>query len=850
VKIVHRIMARSPREQIIFVGLFLGVIISALSAEFASQTTADGVIAACALTAGGTWAWRVRNTAAATRRPWVLLGAGYVCWGIAETIWFGYDVFAGGSPPQPSVADPLYMLGYVLIATGVIRLVLSRGTSGARTSALDALALTIAMGTILVQLEIVAPGTLSGGWSAANALAVIYAVLDVPLLGGIAWLLLSPGRRGTPLVLIVGAFGAMYAADVAYALGVGYYTADVAMSNFAYPMAYLLAAAAALHPATTRLDEPTPGELNEDHATRLVFLAIALALPAFLDLFAPVLGLPPLGPVAAVVTILVSVVIVMRMARLLRENNRAQSRARAAHQSLRQQATRDHLTGLYNRGWATEHLQSLLDGKAGEGQFAVLYIDLDGFKLVNDDLGHDAGDDLLRLVADRLVRGVRSADRVVRLGGDEFVIVCPPQISSSDAERLAARVVTLLSERFQLGGYEVNVTASVGVLTASAHAEVGPADLLRDADVAQYRAKEVRSTWRVFNAGMRAKSENRLEILGHLRSVIRSGRLRVVYQPIVNLTTGRVEGLEALARLTMPDGREIPPPVFVGIAESTGAALTLDAAVLTRALADLRWLDERCPAPLCIAVNLSASEVTHPGLVRIIRRLLDEAGIDPARLTLEVTETAVVKDLEAARAQLQELRELGVRIDIDDFGTGYSSMAYLHSLPISGIKIDRSFVQGVFMDANQALITEGMIRMGNALGLRVIGEGIEEAAQWERMRELGCDAAQGYFFGRPMARESVVASLTPEGGLASAKRSGFASVEAPDDPIDAVMPSVDIPLVVAQITERGDHASRLDHELEEMPLDRLVGPPAVLHDPLVTDVDNPAPPPHDLDGMG
>jgi len=834
----------------IFAGLLVGAVVSMLSAVLAGQTTADGIVAGCAVLAGGTWLWRVRQTSGAPRRPWILFALGYVCWGIAETIWFGYDIFAGGSPPQPSIADPFYMLGYALIAAGLIRLVMARGATGARASALDALALTIALGTILVQLELIAPGTLSSGWSAANVLAVVYAVLDVPLLGGIAWLLLSPGRRGTPLVMMVGAFAAMYAADVAYALGVGYYAADVAISNFAYPMAYLLAAAAALHPATTRLDEPRPADAHADHATRLVFLAIALALPAFLDLFAPVLGLPPLGHVGAVVTILVSVVIVLRMARLLQENNRAQSRARAAHQSLQQQATRDHLTGLYNRGWATEHLQGLLDGDAGEGQFAVLYIDLDGFKLINDDLGHDAGDDLLRLVAERLVRSVRSGDRVVRLGGDEFVIICPPQVSNSDAERLAARVVTLLSERFQLGSYEVNVTASVGVLTASAHTDVVPADLLRDADVALYRAKEVRSTWRVFNAGMRAKSENRLEILAHLRSVIRSGRLRVVYQPIVNLATGQVEGLEALARLTMPDGREIPPPVFVGIAESTGAALTLDAAVMARALDDLRWLDERCPVPLRIAVNLSASDVTHPGLVRIIRRLLDQAGIDPPRLTLEVTETAVVKDLEAARAQLLELREIGVGIDIDDFGTGYSSMAYLHSLPISGIKIDRSFVQGVFMDANQALITEGMIRMGNALGLRVIGEGIEEAEQSERMRELGCDAAQGYFFGRPMARESVVASLTPEGGLASARRSGLASVEAPDDPIAAIMPTIGVPLVVAQITKHGDHASRLDQELEEMPLDGLVGPPAVLDDPLVADVDNPATTPHDLDGMG
>jgi hypothetical protein len=191
-----------------------------------------------------------------------------------------------------------------------------------------------------------------------------------------------------------------------------------------------------------------------------------------------------------------------------------------------------------------------------------------------------------------------------------------------------------------------------------------------------------------------------------------------------------------------------------------------------------------------------------------------------------------------------------VGIEIDDFGTGYSSMAYLHSLPISGIKIDRSFVQGVFMDANQALITEGMVRMGNALGLRVIGEGIEEREQSVRMRELGCDAGQGYFFGRPMARESIVASLTPDGGLVSSRRSSLVSVEVPDDPVEAIVPTVGVPLVIAQISKHGDHAPRVDHELEEMPLDRPIGPPAVLHDPLVADVDNPAAAPHELDGMG
>jgi len=351
--------------------------------------------------------------------------------------------------------------------------------------------------------------------------------------------------------------------------------------------------------------------------------------------------------------------------------------------------------------------------------------------------------------------------------------------------------------------------------------------------------------------GMRARSENRVEILTHLRGVIRSGRLRVVYQPVIDLASGRVQGVEALARLTMPDGREIPPPVFVGIAESTGAASMLDAAVIARALEDLSWLDERCSVPLTMSINLSASEVAHPELATMIFELLERAKVDPRRLILEVTETAVVKDLEAARVQLKRLRDLGVGIEVDDFGTGYSSMAYLHSLPVTGIKIDRSFVQGVFMDPNQALMTEGMVRMGNALGLRVIGEGIEEAAQSERMLELGCDSGQGYFFGRPMAREAVAGCIDHDGRLTSGKRSsGSGDVGMFDDSVEAVVPTVGVPLVVAQITERRDYTPGLDDKFKEVALDRMIGPPAVLNDPLVPDRDHPAPAPHDLDGMG
>jgi hypothetical protein len=354
------------------------------------------------------------------------MALGYASWGVAESIWFGYDVFNAGHVPQPSLADPFYILGYLLLLVGLAKLVMGRDRDEARAMAVDVLTLAMVLGAVLVQLEIVAPGLLEGRVHAANVLACLYAVLDVPLLGGIAWLALSPGQRGRPLAILVGALLAMYIGDVSYALGGLYYSAGVGVSNFFYPVAYLLAGVAALHPATLRLAEPSQTrEVSASNHVRLVFLAVALWLPATTELFAPELGLPRLGLTADVITIAVGAVILMRMAHLVKDANNARWRVDAAHRTLLHQATRDHLTGLYNRAWLMDYLDGLVAGRYGDGQFALLYIDLDGFKLINDDLGHHVGDELLRLTSARMLRAVRPKDRVVRLGGDEFVVVCP-----------------------------------------------------------------------------------------------------------------------------------------------------------------------------------------------------------------------------------------------------------------------------------------------------------------------------------------------------------------------------------------------------------------------------------------
>jgi diguanylate cyclase (GGDEF)-like protein len=434
---------------------------------------------------------------------------------------------------------------------------------------------------------------------------------------------------------------------------------------------------------------------------------------------------------------------------LSRSINYAIERKRAEI-ALAHQALHDQLTGLPNRALFYDRLQQALTrlGRSTDA-VAVLFCDLDRFKVVNDSLGHDRGDELLCAVAERLNGVLRAGDTAARFGGDEFVVLCEGVAGEDDAIRVAARLAEALDEPFGIADDEVYVRTSVGIALATSP-EARPEALLRDADAAMYRAKERGGgAYEVFDLEMRDRALRRMSVEHALHRAIERDELRVHYQPLVAMSTGDVVGVEALVRWEHPERGLLGPIEFIPTAEETGLIHELGAWVLQAACAQsAAW--SAAGRPLRMSVNLSARQCHHPDLARLVERMLQETGADPALLCLEVTETAVMDDLDTMAGVLTELKALGLTIAIDDFGTGYSSLRALQMLPVDVVKIDRSFVAELPDSDQAAAIAAAVIGLAHALGMTAVAEGIEMVAQLERLRTLGCDIGQGYYFSRPV----------------------------------------------------------------------------------------------------
>jgi len=415
--------------------------------------------------------------------------------------------------------------------------------------------------------------------------------------------------------------------------------------------------------------------------------------------------------------------------------------------ALAREATHDGLTELPNRTLLMDRLDhAVLRANRTESMLAVLYIDLDRVKLVNDSLGHDAGDLLLVQAAERLRNCTRALDTVGRLGGDEFVVVAEDLDSPRAGVRLAMRVVHAFNEPFDLDGTEAFVTASVGVAFRRGSHETA-ATLLRDADVAMYRAKESGGgRFELFDAAMRAWVTERFEMESALRHAIERDELHVHYQPQVRAETGELVGFEALARWRRPENGDISPTVFVPLAEETGLINVIGAHVLGLACREgADWNGSQIgEQPVRIAVNVSGRQLTQPGLLEVVGRVLSESGLDPKALTLEITESVLVHDPVIARARLDALRELGVRLALDDFGKGYSSLAYLQRFPLDAVKIDQVFVADLGRKGPDTTIVASVIELAHALGFEVTAEGVENDLQLATLVELGCDFVQGH----------------------------------------------------------------------------------------------------------
>src|SRR5919197_4214541 len=418
------------------------------------------------------------------------------------------------------------------------------------------------------------------------------------------------------------------------------------------------------------------------------------------------------------------------------------------------QAFHDALTGLPNRALFLDRLEhALARARRAKATLTVLFVDLDRFKLINDTLGHAAGDELLVQAAQRLRASVREADTPARFGGDEFAVLLEDDTHTADAIQVAQRVIDALKVPFDVRDREAFVSASVGIATSHAGQE-DAADLLRNADVAMYRAKQEGSgTYHVFEPGMQVALMERLELEADLQRAVEQQEFSVVYQPIMSLEKPVMSGFEALVRWSHPTRGMVSPADFIPLAEETGLILPIGHWVLNEACRQAAQWQLEYPAdpPRTVSVNLSARQLRQAGLVQEVDGALAASGLDPRLLVLEITESLLIQDTEATIAKLRELKGLGVHLAIDDFGTGYSSLSYIRQLPVDILKVDKSFIDAVHESPEASAVARVIIRLGRTLNLRTVAEGIEESAQVEALRAMQCQLGQGYLFAKPLS---------------------------------------------------------------------------------------------------
>ena len=438
---------------------------------------------------------------------------------------------------------------------------------------------------------------------------------------------------------------------------------------------------------------------------------------------------------------------------------------RALEEKLHLQAYTDSLTGMPNRALFRRRLEE--DVCANEGRpVTVLLLDLDDFKLVNDNLGHSAGDELLTTIADRLRRHVRPSDVLARLGGDEFAILLH-DLEPGDAAALAERLLRAVREPVRLASRDVTCSLSIGIASSlpcgrTEHGKVCADHLLGNADLAMYAAKRAgRNGYAIFDPTMTMSVLEEAQLRSDLEHALEHDEFVVLYQPVVDMQTQSVTSVEALVRWEHPRDGLLGPYHFIAAAEANGLIVPLGRWVLREACEQLaRWrAASPAAARLKVNVNLSARQFQYAGLVDDVAAALRDAGIDPASLTLEITESMLMEDIDTAKRTLQALRELGVRLAIDDFGTGYSSLSYLKQLPVDVIKIDKTFVDEVDTDADDVALVDAVAGLGQALKMQTVAEGIETDAQWTTLRRIGIDHGQGYLFGRPASPADIGALL-------------------------------------------------------------------------------------------
>jgi len=422
-------------------------------------------------------------------------------------------------------------------------------------------------------------------------------------------------------------------------------------------------------------------------------------------------------------------------------------------------AMHDALTGLPNRTLFHDRLKhAVMRAKRHQSMLGVMFIDLDGFKPINDGLGHDVGDLLLKALGRRLQEGLRASDTAARFGGDEFMVLCEDVADEQHVISIAERLQAAVAEPFRIAGHDLAVSSSMGIVVSTGHEESADS-LIRNADAAMYRAKRQGVSYEMFDDGMRSRVRARARTESDLHRAIEEREFRLLYQPQVDLRSGRVVGLEALLRWDHPERGVVEPAEFLWLAEETGMITKIGEWALRQSCLHARAWVARNGSPLRVSVNLSARQHRDPDLVDLVERILTETRTDPATLCLEITENVLVNDADAAAQTLHALKGLGVRLSIDEFGTGHSSLGSLKRFPLDMLKVDRSFVSGLGTDTEDAAIVTAIINLAHSLGLQTVADGVETKEQVDELRALGCDVGQGFYFARPRPSDAIAELL-------------------------------------------------------------------------------------------
>jgi diguanylate cyclase (GGDEF)-like protein len=670
------------------------------------------------------------------RWVWAPLALGLTSYGLGAVVWtFWIEPLA--EVPYPSLADPLWLALYPLSFVTIVLAV--RSQVGGRLSAsvwLDGLIGTLSVSALGVAVLLGPILSAAGGPPAAIATNLAYPLGDVLVAGAVVGgFVLTGWRLDRAWVLLAGGFLAFTAADVAYLREIAAATyAAQAAENLLWGGGMILMARAAWAPfgaaAAGRrgLAAPVPsafalialGLLVYDHAHRVDPISVALAA-------------------CTVVVALVRLIHTVREERNLFETQR--------------QARTDELTGLPNRRALADALDAALDGSRPAAPVGLLVIDLNGFKELNDTLGHEAGDEVLRAVGLRLGGALRPDDLLVRLGGDEFAVVLRDCADSGVAEQVSDKLLRSLEEAFPVMGISVQIGASVGIACHPEHGRTA-SELLKRADVAMYRAKSARTGVERYDDSQDGRSAERLALVGQLGHAITAGEIRPWFQPQVNPATGRLLGVEALARWEHPELGVLSPGRFLPAVEQSSLSRLLTLSILERAVAECAgWREDGLD--ISMSVNLSAANLVDDHFDADVAEILERHGLAADRLRLEITENIFVTDPERALRLLHRLRDMGVRLSLDDFGTKHSSLSHLDTLPVDELKIDRSFITELTSVQRTSLIVSSTLQLAERLGLHAVAEGIEDYETWSALTALGCPAIQGYAVARPMRGDEL-----------------------------------------------------------------------------------------------